>query len=46
MKVLNLLSAGAVGGIEQLCENIGRYAEYDNTFCFLLNGYQFNILGL
>ena len=35
MKVLNLLSAGAVGGIEQLCENIGRYAEYDNTFCFL-----------
>ena len=35
MKVLNLLSAGGVGGIEQLCSNIAKYAKYDNTFCFL-----------
>lgn len=35
MKVLNLLSAGEVGGIEQLCSNIAKYANYDNIFCFL-----------
>lgn len=35
MKVLNLLSSGGVGGIEQLCKNLGIYAEYDNSFCFL-----------
>lgn len=35
MKVLNLLSSGGVGGIEQLCKNIGKYADYSNTFCFL-----------
>lgn len=35
MKILNLLSSGGVGGIEQLCKNIGIYSEYDNTFCFL-----------
>ncbi len=35
MKVLNLLSSGGVGGIEQLCKNIGIYAKYENAFCFL-----------
>lgn len=35
MRVLNLLSSGGVGGIEQLCKNIGKYADYSNTFCFL-----------
>ncbi len=35
IKVLNLLSTGGVGGIEQLCKNIGKYAKYQNTFCFL-----------
>ena len=35
MKVLNLLSTGGVGGIEQLCKNIGKYADYKNTFCFM-----------
>lgn len=35
MKILNLLESGGVGGIEQLCKNIGIYANYDNTFCFL-----------
>lgn len=35
MRVLNLLSSGGVGGIEQLCKNIGIYAKYENTFCFL-----------
>ncbi|MCQ4803755.1 glycosyltransferase family 4 protein [Holdemanella sp. MSK.7.32] len=35
MKVLNLLSAGGVGGIEQLCTNIAKYAKYENIFCFL-----------
>ena len=35
MRVLNLLSTGGVGGIEQLCKNIGKYAGYKNTFCFL-----------
>lgn len=35
IKVLNLLSTGGVGGIEQLCLNIGKYAEYKNKFCFL-----------
>lgn len=37
MKVLNLLSSGGVGGIEQLCKNIGIYAKYENTFCFLFD---------
>lgn len=35
IKVLNLLSTGGVGGIEQLCNNIGKYADYQNVFCFL-----------
>lgn len=35
MKVLNLLSAGGVGGIEQLCNNIAKYSDYENVFCFL-----------
>ena len=35
MRVLNLLSSGGVGGIEQLCKNIGIYAQYENAFCFL-----------
>lgn len=35
MKVLNLLSAGGVGGIEQLCCSIAKHAKYENIFCFL-----------
>ena len=35
IKVLNLLSTGGVGGIEQLCNSIGKYADYQNVFCFL-----------
>lgn len=35
MRVLNLLASGGVGGIEQLCLNIGKYADYENIFCFL-----------
>lgn len=35
MKVLNLLSAGHVGGIEVLCKDIAMNADYDNSFCFL-----------
>ncbi|MCI9439436.1 MAG: glycosyltransferase [Lachnospiraceae bacterium] len=34
-KILNLLYAGEIGGIEVLCENIGLRAEYPNTFCFI-----------
>lgn len=35
MKVLNLLGAGNIGGIEKLCEDIAAYADYENTFVFL-----------
>ena len=35
MKVLNLLTAGGIGGIERLCLDIGRYSDFDNGFCFL-----------
>lgn len=35
IRVLNLLSTGGVGGIEQLCRNIEKYADYKNKFCFL-----------
>lgn len=35
IKVLNLLTGGNVGGIEELCKNIGLYADCENTFCFL-----------
>lgn len=35
MKVLNLLTAGNIGGIERLCLDIGHYSDYDNGFCFL-----------
>lgn len=35
MRVLNLLSTGGIGGIEVLCLDIGKNAEYKNTFCFL-----------
>lgn len=38
MKVLNLLEAGEVGGIETLCQNIAEYADYENTFVFLFQG--------
>lgn len=51
MKILNLLSTGGVGGIEQLCKNIGKHTYgYHNTFCFLFGeGYIFEemkLLGL
>lgn len=35
MKVLNLLTAGNIGGIECLCRDIGIYSNYENEFCFL-----------
>lgn len=35
MKVLNLLTAGSIGGIERLCLDIGHYSDFDNGFCFL-----------
>ena len=35
MKVLNLLTAGNIGGIECLCRDIGLHSNYDNGFCFL-----------
>lgn len=35
MKVLNLLAAGNIGGIEILCKDIGALAPYDNLFCFV-----------
>ena len=35
MKVLNLLGAGNIGGIEKLCEDIAAYADYENSFVFL-----------
>ncbi len=35
VKILNLLSLGNVGGIEVLCKNIGKMANYSNTFCFI-----------
>ncbi len=34
MKVLNLLTAGKVGGIEVLCRDIARQADFENVFCF------------
>lgn len=37
MKVLNLLSSGGIGGIEVLCEDIGKYSAYENGFCFLFD---------
>lgn len=35
VRVLNLLSAGGIGGIEVLCRDIGKYSPMDNEFCFL-----------
>lgn len=35
MKILNVLSSGYVGGIEQLCFTIGKHATYGNAFCFM-----------
>lgn len=35
MKVLNLLTAGNIGGIECLCRDIGMNSNYENGFCFL-----------
>ncbi len=35
MKVLNLLTAGNIGGIECLCRDIGLNSNYENGFCFL-----------
>ena len=37
MKVLNLLTAGNIGGIECLCRDIGLYSNYENGFCFLFD---------
>lgn len=38
MKVLNLLTAGNIGGIERLCLDIGYHSNFDNGFCFLTHG--------
>lgn len=37
VKVLHLLSSGGIGGIEVLCNDIGKYSKDNNTFCFLYN---------
>lgn len=38
MKVLHLLSAGGVGGIEVLCKEIARHSIWKNEFCCLFSG--------
>ena len=38
IKVMNLLLAGNVGGIEELCKNISKHASYENVFCFIQGG--------
>lgn len=38
IKVMNLMLAGNVGGIEELCKNISKHASYDNVFCFIKGG--------
>lgn len=35
VKVLHLLTSGGIGGIETLCREIGKYARFDNEFCFM-----------
>ena len=35
MRVLNLLTGGKIGGIETLCFNWGKYAQFENGFAFL-----------
>lgn len=35
MKVLHLLTAGGLGGIEILTHDIGAYSSHDNAFCFM-----------
>ena len=37
MKVLNLLASGGIGGIENLCKDIGNNAQFLNGFCFLFS---------
>lgn len=36
-KVLHLLTAGGVGGIESLSKDIARFSENDNLFCFVFS---------
>lgn len=38
MKVLHLLSAGGIGGIEVLCKDIQRNSDWENYFSFLFKG--------
>lgn len=38
MKVLHLLTSGQSGGIESLCRDIGKYSDFENTFCFISGG--------
>lgn len=38
MKILHLLSAGGIGGIEVLCRDISELSKDDNEFCFLFKG--------
>ena len=37
MRILNMLTAGGIGGIEVLCRAIGKYSEDENIFCFLFD---------
>lgn len=38
MKILHLLTSGQTGGIESLCRDIGKYSDFENTFCFVSGG--------
>lgn len=38
MRVLNILLGGGVGGIENLCKDIGRKAKFQNAFFFIISG--------
>lgn len=38
MKVLNLLAAGNLGGIETLCNSIDKYSKIENEWVFLFDG--------
>lgn len=37
-KILHLLSAGGMGGIEMLCRDLAEYSTDENDFCFLYGG--------
>jgi len=38
MKILHMLSGGSVGGIESLCQDIGKHGREEHVFAFLFQG--------